>query len=70
MPVTRIVEVPQPIPPSLLDCAPEPPRPPGELPGNALSDIQVGILFAETVAAGRDCRAKLARLRDLVKPAP
>lgn len=70
VPVTRIVEVPQPVPPALLDCASEPPRPKGELPGDVLSDIQIALLFAATVEAGRDCRGRLARVRDLVRPAP
>jgi hypothetical protein len=68
--VTKIVEVPQPVPPALLDCAAEPSRPKGELPGDVLSDVQVAMLFAEAVEAGRDCRGRLARVRDLVQPPP
>lgn len=68
MPVAEIKEVPQPLPPALLDCAPEPARPTGELPGGRLSDVQVSLLFADVLEAGRDCRGKLGQVRALVKP--
>lgn len=65
--LTKIEQVPQPLPADLLTCTPEPLRPNGQLPGNVLTDIQTSVLTAEIIMAGRDCRSKLRQVRALVK---
>ena len=62
--ITKIKEVPQPVPADLLSCSAEPKAP------AILDDITTAALIADLIDAGRSCRNNLGEVRGLVIPAP
>ncbi len=59
--LTEIHRVPQTVPVALLSCAAAP-----EPPGQGMSPADVAGFILDLAAAGADCRARLAQVRDLL----